>query len=578
MRWLLLKDLRILRRSPLLVALLVLYPIVIAVLIGFALSRGPDKPEVAFYNGLEGQSAVVELGGERIDLASEGQRLFDAIDPVRVDSREEAIQKVEDGEVLGALIIPSDLATNIQSSLEPGTVEVYFNAEDPAKRQFVENTIKAQVQSANAALTKRVAKEALKLLDLISTGGEYSFLGQSFDVLGLERAEQILAKARAELPAGSPERAELDRVIAFGKLARENLSFSDEVLAVVGEPIRVKATALDGGTTSLTSFAVALAVAVSLMFITLLLAAGTLALEREENAFSRLVRGLVSKTGLLAEKAGLAAVCSVSVCLLMMAGLGLFVELDWGRFPLWLAALAVGALAFAALGLAIGALTRDVRAASLLAFMLCLPLAFLALVPSGAVAPALYDVIRAVSAVFPFQPALDALDAALNDAGGIGGPLLHLAGLTLGFGALARRRPATLRLMASANEALVRRVYAAANARDMDAILAGTHEDCEVHPVLGANLAADVYRGHEGVRQWTRDLWGEWESFDTSIGEVVERGDRLLYPVGLRGRGRASGAPFEAEIFHLTTVRDGLVLRIEGFSDRESAMRALEAT
>ena len=53
----------------------------------------------------------------------------------------------------------------------------------------------------------------------------------------------------------------------------------------------MKATALDGGTTSLSSFAVALAVAVSLMFITLLLAAGTLALEREENAFSRLVRG-----------------------------------------------------------------------------------------------------------------------------------------------------------------------------------------------------------------------------------------------------------------------------------------------
>src|SRR5215216_66858 len=438
MRWLLLKDLQILRRSPLLVALLVLYPVIIAVLIGFALSRGPDKPKVAFYNGLAGQSAVVELGGDRIDLAKQGRRLFDAIDPVRVKSREEAIQKVKDGDVLGALIIPSDLATNIQSSLEPGTVEVYFNAEDPAKRQFVENTIKSQVQTANGALTKRVAKEALQLLDLISTGGQYTFLGQDFDVLGLQRAETILARAREQLPEGSAERAELDRVIAFGRLARENLSFSDDVLAVVGEPIRVKATALEGGATSLTSFAVALAVAVSLMFITLLLAAGTLALEREENAFSRLVRGLVSKTGLLAEKAGLAAVCSVSVCLLMMAGLGLFVELDWGRFPLWLAALVLGALAFAALGLAIGALTRDVRAASLLAFMLCLPLAFLALVPSGAVAPALYDVIRAVSAAFPFRPALDALDAALNDAGDLGGPLLHLAGLTVAFGALGR--------------------------------------------------------------------------------------------------------------------------------------------
>jgi len=97
-----------------------------------------------------------------------------------------------------------------------------------------------------------------------------------------------------------------------------------------------------------------------------------------------------------------------------------------------------GALAFAALGLAIGSLTREVRAASLLAFMLSLPLAFLALVPSGAVAPALYDVIRAVSAVFPFKPTLEALDAALNNSGGLGTALLHLAALVVGFGALSR--------------------------------------------------------------------------------------------------------------------------------------------
>jgi ABC-2 type transport system permease protein len=437
-RWLLLKDVRILRRSPLLVALLVLYPIVIAVLIGFALSRGPDEPEVAFYNGLAGEPAVVELGGERIDLTEEGRRLFDAIDPVPVDSRAEAIEKVRDGDVLGALIIPENLASNLQSTLEPGTVEVFYNAEDPAKKEFVENTIEAQVQRANAALTKRIAEEALDLLQLISEGGEYSFLGQDFDVLGLARAERILTEARRELPPGSPAREQLDEVIEFGELARENLAFSDDVLAVVGEPIRVRAQVLEGGTTSLSAFAVALAASVSLMFITLLLAAGMLAIEREENAFARLVRGLVSRTALLAEKAGLAAACSSAVCLLMLAGLSLFVDVDWARFPLWLAAVVVGALAFAALGLAIGALTREVRAASLLAFMLSLPLAFLALVPSGAVAPVLYDLIRAVSAVFPFKPTLDALDAALNDAGGLAGPLLHLAALALAFGVLSR--------------------------------------------------------------------------------------------------------------------------------------------
>ena len=438
MRWLLLKDLRILQRSPLLVALLVLYPVVVAVLIGFALSRGPDKPEVAFYNAVPASAETVELGGERIDLTEESRPLFEAIDPVRVRSRAEAIEKVRKGEVLGALVIPRDITRNLQSGFRQGTVEVFYNAEDPAKRRFVENTIRSQVQTANAALTKRIAEEALSLLELIRSGGEYDFLGREFDVLGLERSEQILGEARRSLPRGSGVGAEIERVVAFSRLARQNLAFSDDVLSVVGEPIRVDATVVKGGSTSLSSFAVALATSVSLMFITVLLAAGVLALEREENAFPRLVRGLVSRTALLLEKAGLAAACSLAVCLLMLVGLGLFVDLDWDRLPLWVLALAAGALAFAALGLAIGALAREVRAASLLAFMLALPLAFLALVPSGAVAPALYDLIRVVSAAFPFKPTLDALDAALNDSGGLAAPLAHLAVLFLAFGALSR--------------------------------------------------------------------------------------------------------------------------------------------
>ena len=62
------------------------------------------------------------------------------------------------------------------------------------------------------------------------------------------------------------------------------------------------------------------------------------------------------------------------------------------------------------MGVAIGGIAREVRAASLLAFLLSLPIAFLALVPSGAVSGGLYDVIRVVSALFPFKPALQALD------------------------------------------------------------------------------------------------------------------------------------------------------------------------
>ncbi|MDQ3587564.1 MAG: ABC transporter permease [Actinomycetota bacterium] len=437
MLWLLIKDLRVLWRSPLLVALLLLYPVIVAVLIGFALSRGPDKPEVAFYNGVPRSENRFELGGTSIDLSDQAGVLFRAIDPLRVRSREEAVRLVRSGDVLGAIVIPEDITQKLRTGISSGVIEVFYNAEDPAKRQYVENTVRAQVQTANAALTRRIAGEAVRLLDLIRSGGRYRFLGEDTDVLGLQRSAEILRSARSHLPAG-PLRGRVDEVIRFAGLAQENLTFSDEVLGAVGEPIKVRAEVVKGGSTSLSSFAIALAVTVTLMFITVLLAAGVLASEREENAFGRLLRGLVSPTALLAEKAGLAAACSLVVTLVMLAGLGLFVELDWGRAPRWVLAAVFGALGFAALGLAIGALAREVRAASLLAFMLGLPLAFLALVPSGAVAPVLYDAIRTVSAVFPFRPSLSAMDAALNASGSLAGPLVHLTVLTLAFGALAR--------------------------------------------------------------------------------------------------------------------------------------------
>jgi ABC-2 type transport system permease protein len=142
---------------------------------------------------------------------------------------------------------------------------------------------------------------------------------------------------------------------------------------------------------------------------------------------------------LLAEKSLLAAGCAFVVALAMLAGIGAFVALDWSRLGLWVAALALGALAFGALGVAIGALAREVRASSLLAFLSSLPLAFLALVPSGSVSGGFNDAIDAVSFVFPFKAALQALDAAVNGAApSIGGSLLHLAGLTVLFGVLAR--------------------------------------------------------------------------------------------------------------------------------------------
>ncbi len=444
MRWLLLKDLQILRRSPLLVSLLVLYPIVLAVLIGLALSAGPAKPRVAFVNLVPKDATTFELGGEKLDAASYADKLFESIDPIRVKTRAEAVDLVRSGDALGALILPRDATERLQNTINlsggpPPRVEVLYNAEDPVKRRYVEATIESRLSEANTLLSAKLTTIAAKYIGIVVSGGTFSLLGQTIDVLGLRRSQAVIDGVAAGLPADSPQRAALAQVSRFARLASDNLDVSKPILASIGSPVRVKQTIVAGKRTPLDAYAVAVAVTISLMFVTLLLAAGMLALEREEHAFGRLVRGLVTRGQLLVEKVGLAASCACAVTLLMLAGLGLFVGLDWSRAPLWLAALALGSLGFAAMGVAIGGLAREVRAASLLALMLSLPIAFLSLVPSGSVSAALYRVIEVVSALFPFKPALQALNAALNDADpGLAVPLVHLAVLTVAFTLIAR--------------------------------------------------------------------------------------------------------------------------------------------
>jgi ABC-2 type transport system permease protein len=443
-RWLLVKDLQILRRSPLLVGLLVGYSVMIAVLLGYALGADPGKPRVAFVNLVPAGESEFSIGNESLDVAEYSDDLFEAIDPVRVKTREEAIEKVRSGEVLGALVLPADATKKLQSSInlsggDPPEVEVYYNAENPLKLERVKTTIEAQLGEANRALSDRLTGIAAQYLDIIVTGGNIKLFGQTLTILGLERSNTILRAQINQLDADDPARAALEQVARFAGLAAENLNISEPILKSIGEPVRVKQTVVDGEPSGLAPYLVAVAVTLSLMFVALLLAAGALALEREEHAFTRLVRGLIPRWLLVVEKTVLAALLAFAVGLATLCGLAAFEGLDWGRLPLWLVALAAGGIAFGAMGVAVGSVTREIRAASLLAFILCLPVAALALVPSGAVSQAVYDAIQVVNTVFPFKATLQALDAAVNDADpSLPRPLLHLAALTLGFGALAR--------------------------------------------------------------------------------------------------------------------------------------------
>lgn len=443
MHHLLRKDLQILRRSPLLVCLLLLYAVVIGLPVGYAVSKPPDKPKVAFLNEVPEGASTFSIGGRELDAARYADQLFSAVDPIEVDSRAEAVEAVKDGRAVAALIVPEDVTQKLQAAVgligsgELPTLEVLYAADNPIKRRYVEDTIRAQLAKANQALGRELTKVAGNYLNIILQGGDVPIIG---NVLGLQRSAQILGEVSGSLGGTDPRRQRIDEVRRFAQAAADNLDLSDEVLSAIGEPIRVRQSSVAGNaSSSLDGFAIAAAVAIALLFVGILVAAGMLALEREEHAFGRLVRGLVSRWALLAEKVLLAALCASVVGGLLLVVLGLFRDPDWARAPLWVVALVAGAAGFGALGVAIGAITRDVRAASLLAFLLSLPIAALALVPSGAIGSTAFDVVQVVSALFPFKPALQGLDAALNEADpGLLRAVLHLAALVGGYLVIAR--------------------------------------------------------------------------------------------------------------------------------------------
>ena len=83
-----------------------------------------------------------------------------------------------------------------------------------------------------------------------------------------------------------------------------------------------------------------------------------------------------------------------------------------------------------------------------------------------------------------------------------------------------------------------------------------------------------VYRGHEGVREFWRSWTGTWEGFDFEVVEAVDAGDEVVANVHQVGRGKGSGAPVELDFGQLWTVRDGRIVRFRAFRTFADALEA----
>ena len=126
--------------------------------------------------------------------------------------------------------------------------------------------------------------------------------------------------------------------------------------------------------------------------------------------------------------------------------------------------------------------------------------------------------------------------------------------------------------METPNAELARRGYDALNRNDWEALQSIVTPEMELlrAPGLGRIEGADAVIGFAAP-----DVF-EHQRFDVA-GDIEEHGDRLFVPLRVSARGAGSTIDIEQDVWHVAVVRDGRIVRLEIFFDREQALAAFRA-
>ena len=105
---------------------------------------------------------------------------------------------------------------------------------------------------------------------------------------------------------------------------------------------------------------------------------------------------------------------------------------------------------------------------------------------------------------------------------------------------------------------------------DFDAWVEAFHPDVNFIPQRAP--IQGTFRGHDGVRAFLADNKESFDLFRLEYDYVRAVGDRVVAIGKLRVRGKGSGAEVEVPTAIVLTFREGKVVRLEDFSDGQTAL------
>jgi ketosteroid isomerase-like protein len=127
--------------------------------------------------------------------------------------------------------------------------------------------------------------------------------------------------------------------------------------------------------------------------------------------------------------------------------------------------------------------------------------------------------------------------------------------------------------MSQENVERVREAMAAYNRSDFDAAV--ELFDAEIEWVFPPSMDAESCHGPDEIKRHWRGVDEAFDEFRVEPQEFLDGGERVAVRARFRGRGKASGAELDEEMFHhVFSFREGRIVRIEHLADWAEALKA----
>ena len=127
--------------------------------------------------------------------------------------------------------------------------------------------------------------------------------------------------------------------------------------------------------------------------------------------------------------------------------------------------------------------------------------------------------------------------------------------------------------MSQENVEIVREAFEAFGRDDWDTFLGFLGPEIE-WVTTAQFVGGQLYRGHAGVRQFLNALGGEFDEFHAQPENFAEAGDVVVADTRVSGIGKRSGAPVELRFTVVASIREGKIVRVRNFLEREEALEA----